>query len=238
MKTSCKRSFTSFDQILPSQPPTALMANGSEKPPPLTLFNANIVLSDDAMPTEKGVIKNKPTTEYLIQIEPSSSHHSGWMTARKLVDFETLHEILRRIAPIAGALGFTEGHAALPAWKGHTKASLRGELERYLNDAVGFKPLAESEGMKRFLEKDPGVNRSPSATKGGLSGIGWPGQTFENMGKGHGRRADQGSQRGRRRRQSSVRRRGRRVWERGISARRQQEEQRVFELYQSRPFRH
>jgi hypothetical protein len=178
-----KQPFTSFDQLIPVQAPTALSPNASEKPPPLTLHNCNITIFDDSVPGEKGVIKNKPTAEYLIQIEPVSHHHSGWMTARKFTDFETLHEILRRIAPITGATGFTNTHATLPAWKGYTKASLRGDLERYLNDAVRFKPLAESEGMKRFLEKDVGLNRSPSANKGGFAGM-WPGQTFENMGKG------------------------------------------------------
>ncbi|KAF2195558.1 hypothetical protein K469DRAFT_649637 [Zopfia rhizophila CBS 207.26] len=185
-KQETKRSFTSFDQLVPNQPPTALIANPPpvEKPPPLTLHNCSIVIFDDSMPGDKAVIKSKPTAEYLIQIEPASHHHSGWMTARKFSDLETLHEILRRIAAITGTTGFTEAHAALPVWKGHTKASFRGELERYLNDAVRFQPLAESEGMKRFLEKDTGVNKSPGTSKTGFPGIGWPGQTFENMGKG------------------------------------------------------
>ncbi|KAF2478240.1 uncharacterized protein BDR25DRAFT_250928 [Lindgomyces ingoldianus] len=184
-KQEPKHSFTSFDQLVPSQPPTALMANPPpvEKPPPLTLHNSKMSIFDDSMPGEKAIIKNKPTAEYLIQIEPASQYHSGWMTARKFTDFETLHEVLRRIAAITGTTGFTEAHSTLPAWKGHTKASLRGELERYLNDAVRFKPLAESEGMKRFLEKETGLQKS-SGGKGGFPGIGWPGQTFENMGKG------------------------------------------------------
>ncbi|KAF2001312.1 hypothetical protein P154DRAFT_490151 [Amniculicola lignicola CBS 123094] len=184
-KQEVQRSFTSFDQLVPTQAPTALMANVPpvEKPPPLTLHNCNMTIFDDAMPGEKSIIKNKPTVEYLIQIEPASHHHSGWMTARKFTDFETLHEVLRRIAPITGTTGFMEAHRTLPLWKGHTKESFRGELERYLNDAVKWKPLAESEGMKRFLDKEIGLNKSPGG-KGGFPGIGWPGQTFENMGKG------------------------------------------------------
>ena len=179
-------AFTSFDQLVPSQPPTALQAN-QEKVAPLTLYNANLAIFDDSMPGEKGTIRAKPTADYLIQIEPASSQHPGWMIARKFADFETLHEILRRISAISGAAGFAEAHATLPNWKGHTKASLRGELERYLNDAVRFKPLSESEGLKRFLEKDNnGLNRSPNASnKGGFPGIGWPTPSaFENMGKG------------------------------------------------------
>ncbi|KAF2788708.1 hypothetical protein K505DRAFT_378710 [Melanomma pulvis-pyrius CBS 109.77] len=183
-KQGIQHSFTSFDQILPNKPPTALMANAPliEKPPPLTLHNSKMSIFDDAMPGEKTIIKNKPSVEYLIQIEPASHHHTGWMTARKFTDFETLHEVIRRIAAITGTTGFTEAHPSLPAWKGHTKASFRGELERYLNDAVRFKPLAESEGMRRFLEKEMGSGKSPGGK--GFPGIGWPGQTFENMGKG------------------------------------------------------
>ncbi|KAF2272226.1 uncharacterized protein EI97DRAFT_426739 [Westerdykella ornata] len=177
-KQEAKRAFTSFDQIVPNQPPTALMAN---PPPPLTLHNCKISIFDDSVPGEKGNIKSKPTAEYLIQIEPASNHYSGWMTVRKYTDLETLHEVLRRIANITGTFGFTEAHSTLPVWKGHTKSSLRGELERYLNDAVKYKPLAESEGMKRFLEKESQVSKSPGK---GFPGIGWPGQTFETMGKG------------------------------------------------------
>ncbi|KAJ4311618.1 hypothetical protein N0V94_007846, partial [Neodidymelliopsis sp. IMI 364377] len=182
-----KKAFTSFDQLLGNNPPTALL-DDDERPvqtrvPPLTLYNSTMSIFDDSMPGEKGVMKSKPTAEYLIQIEPSSHHHSGWMTARKYNEFETLHEVVRRIAAITGTTGFVEAHSELPTWKGHTKASLRGELERYLNDAVKFKPLAESEGMKRFLEKELGTGKTPS---GGFPGIGWAGQTFDTMGKGLG----------------------------------------------------
>ncbi|KAH7410037.1 PXA domain-containing protein [Phaeosphaeria sp. MPI-PUGE-AT-0046c] len=182
-KQEVKRAFTSFDQLIPNNPPTALMSNAppADAPPPLTLHNATMSIFDDSVPGEKGIIKNKPNTEYLIQIEPKSHHHSGWMTARKYAEFETLHEVIRRIAAITGTTGFTEAHSTLPQWKGHTKASLRGELERYLNDAVKYKPLAESEGMKRFLEKEVGSGKTPGS---GFPGIGWAGQTFDTMGKG------------------------------------------------------
>lgn len=178
-----KKAFTSFDQLVPQHPPTALLDNPppAERPPPLTLYNSTMSIFDDSMPGEKGTIKNKPLAEYLIQIEPKSHHHSGWMTARKYTEFETLHEVIRRIAAITGTTGFNEAHATLPTWKGHTKASLRGELERYLNDAVKYKPLAESEGMKRFLDKELGSGKTPS---GGFPGMGWAGQTFDTVGKG------------------------------------------------------
>ena len=183
-----RKAFTSFDQLLGNNPPTALLDDDDERPvqsrpPPLTLHNATMSIFDDSVPGEKGIIRNKPNVEYLIQIEPSSHHHSGWMTARKYTEFETLHEVVRRIAAITGTTGFMEAHAELPHWKGHTKPSLRGELERYLNDAVKYKPLAESEGMKRFLEKELGTGKTPGA---GFPGFDWADKTFDTMGKGIG----------------------------------------------------
>lgn len=139
---------------------------------------------DDSSATDKGKLRSKPTGEYLIQIEPASSDYPGWMIMRRYPDFETLHEVLRRIAQISGVTAFAEQHQTIPSWKEHTKASLRGELERYLRDACWYQRLAESEGMKRFLEKDRGQSISPGA-KTGFPGIGWPTpSTFETVGKG------------------------------------------------------
>ena len=163
--------FTSFDQIVPRVQPTALggVETPIKKAPVLTLLNANISIFDDSVPGERSSIKAKPNNDLLIQIEPANSAFPGWMIVRKYADFETLHEVLRRISVITGTR-FTEAHNELPKWKVHTKASLRTELERYLSDAVRFQTLAESEGMKRFLEKDQGLNKSPSGNKG----FGWP----------------------------------------------------------------
>ena len=168
-----KQPFTSFDQILPSNQPTAL-TNSPERarrePPQLTLHNATISIFDDSQPGERTAIKSKPTVDYLIQIEPSSSAFPGWMIARKYADFETLHEVLRRVSVITGQ-HFHDTHSELPKWRTQTKPQLRQELERYLTDAVRFQPLAESEGMKRFLEKDQGLAKSPSERN---KGFGWP----------------------------------------------------------------
>lgn len=163
--------FTSFDQIVPKVQPTALGASEIpiKRAPVLTLLNANISIFDDSVPGEKASIKAKPNNDLLIQIEPANSAFPGWMIVRKYADFETLHEVLRRISVITGTR-FTEAHNELPKWKTHTKAVLRTELERYLADAVRFQTLAESEGMKRFLEKDQGLNKSPNGNKG----FGWP----------------------------------------------------------------
>ena len=179
--------FTSFDQIVPQSVPLALQGESTmprRQTVSLTLHNANIIIYDDSTTADKGRLRSKPNGEYMVQIEPASSQHPGWMIMRRYPDFETLHEVLRRIAQISGVTAFIEQHRTLPNWKEHTKASLRGELERYLRDACWYQPLAESEGMKRFLEKDPGQS-SNSGTKTAFPGIGWPTPSaFETMGKG------------------------------------------------------
>jgi hypothetical protein len=181
-------AFTSFDQIVPQSIPTALQEGSPiprRKTVSLTLHNANIIIHDDSTGSDKGKLRSKPGADYLLQIEPASSDHPGWMIVRRYPDFETLHEVLRRIAQVSGVTAFTEQHQTLPNWKEHTKASLRGELERYLRDACWYRELAESEGMKRFLEKDQGQSISGSSSKNGFPGLGWPTPSaFENMGKG------------------------------------------------------
>lgn len=157
-----QQSFTSFDQIVPPSQDDSDQSDADPKTvAPLTLHNAKITIYDDGT-VDKNRIKTKPTWDYLIQIEPSSSHYSGWMIVRQYFDFEKLHEVLRRIATISGITAFTEQHKELPQFKVHTRESLRGELERYLRDACWYKALAESEGMKRFLDKDQGHTRTES----------------------------------------------------------------------------
>jgi hypothetical protein len=177
------RSFTTFDQIIPTQQPTALQNTNSYTAPPLTLYNASVSIIDDSVPGEKGSIRSKPTAEYLLQIEPVTSQYPGWMISRKYSDFETLHEVLRRISVVSGVGIFAENHQTVPAWKNKTKIKLRSDLEDYLRAALSYQRLAESEGMKRFLEKDQHLGRSsPSTGKGGLK---FPTPaTFETMGKG------------------------------------------------------
>ena len=180
-------NFTSFDQIVPSYQLAALQPDTtrtrSPTIPTLTLYNAVISIFDDSTPGDKGTLRSKPTAEYLLQIEPATSQHPGWMIARKYADFATLHEVLRRISVVSGVSGFTERYATIPDWRSQTKAALRVDLERYLRDALSFERLAECEGMKRFLEKDQGLGKSsPNVNK---SGLGFPGPSaFETMGKG------------------------------------------------------
>ncbi|KAK4191171.1 PXA domain-containing protein [Podospora australis] len=164
-------AFTSFDQLVPParEEPEA-DAVEVRKAPPLSLHNATITVLDE--PGE-GRVRSKPTWDYLVQIEPATTAYPGWMIVRKYSDFEILHEVLRRIANISGATAFSSQHGALPAWKSHTRTSLRAELERYLKDACSHKSLAESEGLKKFLERDHG--HLPNQK----SGI----QAFEKFGK-------------------------------------------------------
>lgn len=146
----------------------------------MTLHNANVTVYDNNSNPEKGKMRSKPSFDYLIQIEPASSSHPGWMIVRRYPDFETLHEVLRRIAQISGVTIFTEQHQNLPSWKDSTKESLRLELERYLRDACWYQPLAESEGMKRFFKKDQ--EQQIPGSKNGFPGLGW--STPSAVGKG------------------------------------------------------
>jgi hypothetical protein len=164
--------FTSFDQIVPPvRDDEETEGNGYKRLTPLTLHNATITVLDEGGDSR---IRTKPAWDYLIQIEPATAQHPGWMIVRKYNDFEPLHEVLRRIASISGATSFTEQHKDLPSWKVHTRSSLRGELERYLRDACWHQALAESEGMKKFLERDDRM--APGGPKMGL-------QAFEKLGK-------------------------------------------------------
>lgn len=158
-RKSSGSQFTNFDQVAPKAKDEE---TSQQKKAPLTLHNASFTIHDDD--GDKGNIRNKPNWDYLVQVEPSSTHYSGWMIVRRYSDFETLHEILRRIAAISGATAFVELHKELPAWRVHTRESLRGELERYLRDACWYQSLAESEGMKRFLEKSQGHTHGETKT--------------------------------------------------------------------------
>ena len=165
--------FTTFDQILPPV--------NQIQPPALTLYNAKISIFDDTQPGEKATMRSKPTIDYLLQVEPASSHHPGWMIARKYMDFETLHEVLRRISVVSGVPEFTRKYSNVPSWRNQTKASFCLELELYLRIALSYPRLAESEGMKRFLEKDQALGK----LSGSKTVLGFPSpEAFQNMGKG------------------------------------------------------
>ncbi|KAI4867350.1 PXA domain-containing protein [Hypoxylon rubiginosum] len=162
--------FTSFDQIVPPAR-EELEEDESRNPPPLTLHNATITIHDDAG-NDKGRLRGKPSWEYLLQIEPANTHYPGWMIMKTYIQFEGLHESLRRIATISGSTAFLEAFATFPSWKVHTRTSLRGEIERYMRTACSEKTLSESEAFKRFLDK------------GQETRMGNRGFSFESVGKG------------------------------------------------------
>jgi hypothetical protein len=177
---SPQQAFTSFDQLPPQAPPT---------PREETIHRAHVSLSDltqtpTSMTPNGKSLRAKPTsTEYLLQIEPASPSMPGWVVVRKYTDFETLHEVLRRIAAISGAELFRRNHPELPTWREETLGSLRFNLEGYLNDALHDRTLAESEGMKRFFEKDTAHTNKGGAFAG--LGKGWPNPAaFAKMGQG------------------------------------------------------
>ena len=154
-KPMVNSTFTDFTQLDPSY----LVASSEggvdhddSQLTPFTLLNSRAAVLLDAVSAEKSIIRSKPTADFLIQIEPFSGRYLGWIVGRKYAAFETLHEILRRISVISG-VAFNESHVTLPNWKGKTNSALSKELEDYLNDALSMKPLAESEGMRRFFEK-------------------------------------------------------------------------------------
>ncbi|TQS36573.1 hypothetical protein Golomagni_02971 [Golovinomyces magnicellulatus] len=166
-------SFSNFDQI--NMNSVTGHRDGSSSLDKKTVFpslhNANIAVYDGSPNPEKGKLQ-----------KPANSNYPGWMIVRHYTDFETLHEILRRIAQVSGVTTFTESHQNIPSWREKTKSSLREELERYLRDACWYYPLAESEGMKRFFKKDQDQNFSASSSKNNFPGIGW--STPSAMGKG------------------------------------------------------
>ena len=187
LKESAIEVPTTFEHILsPQQLAASDVTTRPQPAPPMTLHNASVTIFDDSLPGEKAntIIRSKPTVDYLLQVEPASSQYPGWMMARKYADFETLHEVLGRISVISGVTAFTRKHNAAPTWKNQTKTSLRNAMELYLRDALSHARLAESEGMKRFLEKDQTLGRLSGGTSGkGILGFPTPAD-FENMGKG------------------------------------------------------
>lgn len=148
-----------------------------------TLYGASVSVDDGSRPEDKGVIRSKPTTDYLLQIEPASSRRSGWMVFRRYTDFESLHETLGIVTRLNHIQDFAEKHPVLPPWKGRTKFTLARNLERYLKDALQHELLAESGKMRRFLEKNESLN-DDSTRSTAKSGISLPNQSaFENVGK-------------------------------------------------------
>jgi hypothetical protein len=173
-----------FDEVIapsiarPALQPTYQPHPVMEVMPSLTLQNAIITIFDDG--DQRSALKQKPTGDYLLQIEPANSRFPGWMIPRRYVDFEALHESIRRIAVISGVPEFAQKYVALPPWKGQTAVNLSADLEKYLKEALKSERLAESESMKKFLEKETGLAKAPQPKNVLVQG----GAALENVGKG------------------------------------------------------
>ncbi|KAJ5621192.1 hypothetical protein N7528_005975 [Penicillium herquei] len=153
-----------------------------EVPQPVSLHGAQVLVDDDGAGSEKGNIKSRPTWDYLLQIEPTSTRSTGWMVFRKYADFQSVHEMMETVARLNQIQSFSDKFPKLPAWKGKTRQDLARELERYLQEAMKHEALVETERMRRFLEKEGGHSEPSVVPKPGFS---FPKQsTLENMGKG------------------------------------------------------
>ncbi|KAJ5102880.1 hypothetical protein N7532_003409 [Penicillium argentinense] len=147
----------------------------------LSLHGAQVLVDDDSAATDKGVVKSRPTWDYLLQVEPTSARSTGWMVFRNYSDFQSLHEMIETVSRLNRIQSFSDKFPMLPPWKGRTRQELARDLERYLQEAVKHESLANTDRMRRFLEKEVSSTEA-SASKSGFS---FPSQSaFENMGKG------------------------------------------------------
>ncbi|KAL2859948.1 PX domain protein [Aspergillus lucknowensis] len=167
----------------PETPPTTLPPESLNTPSAFTLYRASITVDDSVDSGDKTTLRVKPSSSYLLQIEPQSGRSSGWMVFRKYMDFESIHETLGTISRL-NELRFGDSHPIVPPWRGQTRQALARALERYLQDALHLEPLAESVTMRRFLEKD-GAFGAELANPSSKPGFVFSGQTaFGNVGKG------------------------------------------------------
>ncbi|PLB47012.1 hypothetical protein P170DRAFT_511669 [Aspergillus steynii IBT 23096] len=150
--------------------------------PPLTLHRAYISV-EDGSESRGALVRSKPMSNYMLQVEPTSSQRTGWMVFRTYRDFESLHETLETISRLNKIHSFADTYSLLPTWKGLTNGALAKSLEQYLQAALQHESLAECERMRRFLEKEgpvsPELKTAP--TRPGF----FPTQAaLENVGRG------------------------------------------------------
>ncbi|EHA25087.1 hypothetical protein ASPNIDRAFT_211733 [Aspergillus niger ATCC 1015] len=167
--------------LMPSKSQTA----PNSPPEPVVLHRASITVETDASKvTSKGPLRSKPTSDYLLQVEPVSTRSTGWMVFRKYTDFESLHQTLEAISRLHKIRTFADDHPVVPPWKGQTRSELAKNLGRYLQDALSHRSMAESERMKRFLGKDEHLG-SDFSNPYSKTVFPFPSQSaLENVGKG------------------------------------------------------
>jgi hypothetical protein len=181
-------AFTNFEQLADTVPNVIQQPPVSTAPAPvevmmavpLTLHMASVTILDLSDLNEKAIFRQRPNSEYLLQIEPASQRYPGWMVSRKYIDFEPLHQTLTTIARISGVPEFGQKYPNLPTWKGQTSSALTQSLESYLRFVIKYEPLAETEAMKKFLDKETGLQKAPAQSKNVLV---QGGAALENVGK-------------------------------------------------------
>ncbi|KAG4304778.1 hypothetical protein PORY_001831 [Pneumocystis oryctolagi] len=115
------------------------------------LFQAGISLSYvNSELSPKKIIKSKWSISFLIIVEPYGGQMPGWVIIKKYSEFETLHEVLRRLAAVSGLHSFTK---ELPHWKNTSYEDLRISLENYLRKALKSRDLSDCHAMKSFFDK-------------------------------------------------------------------------------------
>ena len=181
-------SFTTLDELAETAPNVMPPQPVSSAPAPvevmvavpLTLHNASITILDLGDLNVRATFRQRPTNEYLLQIEPASQRFPGWMVSRKYADFEPVHQTLSTVARISGVPEFAQKYPNLPTWKGQTSSALSQSLEAYIRFAVKYEPLAETEAMKKLLDKETGLRKAPAQPKNVLI---QGGAALENVGK-------------------------------------------------------
>ncbi|KAE8144357.1 PXA domain-containing protein [Aspergillus avenaceus] len=182
----CFETNTTSNRAFPdplSHRPSSYLSE-STVPTSLTLHRASVTIDASSDNGDKSLMRSRPTSNYLLQIEPASARCTGWMVFRKYADFESLHEALQTISRLNKLQQFAKDHPCLPHWKGQTQQNLAKDLQRYLQNALQYEPLAESERMKRFLEKDGRPGRESVRTPAKAT-FNFPNQvSLESVGKG------------------------------------------------------
>lgn len=185
--------FNEQPELLNSQPAQTFDAMGVnhaaqpgvaqvQVPLPLTLQHAFITLIDMGDGDDRATLKKEPKDDlYMIQIEPASSKFPGWMVTRGYADFQKIHPTLLTLSKISGVPEFLQQYPELPTWRGVARRSFRAALEYYLRDALKYERLAESDTMKKFLDKEVGIAKAPTQTKNVFM---QGGEALENVGKG------------------------------------------------------
>ncbi|KAJ6261143.1 hypothetical protein Dda_3809 [Drechslerella dactyloides] len=149
----------------------------------VNLLNARVTVLDTGPAyNPPRVLKSKPKSPFMIQLEPLDA--AGWIVMKGYQDFETLHETLIKLATPTGStkykLAYTEG---LPSWRDRTVDELVALLELFLRIALSEEGLAGSETLFKFFQKDEDRREREKQERIENSVFWRSGAQIENMGK-------------------------------------------------------